>query len=66
MVVDKALIRRIVDYAELKSDDIALEVGCGTGNLTGAMLERCKVIGIEKDKKFVRLLEDKFKEQIDS
>lgn len=66
MVVDKALIRRIVDYAELRSDDIALEVGCGTGNLTGAMLERCKVIGIEKDKKFVKLLEEKFREQIDS
>lgn len=66
MVVDKALIRRIVDYAELRIDDCVLEVGCGTGNLTEALLEKCKVIGIEKDRKFVKLLENRFKEHIDS
>lgn len=66
MVVDRALIRRIVDYAELRSDDIVLEIGCGTGNLTAALLEKCKVIGIEKDQKFVRLLQEKFREEIES
>ncbi|MEM1576699.1 MAG: 16S rRNA (adenine(1518)-N(6)/adenine(1519)-N(6))-dimethyltransferase RsmA [Archaeoglobaceae archaeon] len=66
MVVDKSLIRRIVDYSELKSDDHVLEIGCGTGNLTSELLKHCKVIGIEKDVKFVRMLETKFEDEIKS
>lgn len=64
MVVDKSLIRRIVDYAKLKSDDRVLEIGCGTGNLTSELLKNCMVIGIEKDVKFVKMLETKFKDEI--
>ncbi len=66
MVVDRALIRRIVDYAELDGGDVVLEVGCGTGNLTAAMLDVCRVIGIEKDEKLVKLLEKKFCKEIES
>lgn len=66
MVVDRALIKRIVDYAELRKDDCVLEIGCGTGNLTSALLERCKVIGIEKDGKLVKVLQEKFEDYIDS
>ncbi len=61
MVVDKALLRRIVRYAELCGDDVVLEVGCGTGNLTRLLLRYAgKVIGIEKDSKLAARLRKKF------
>lgn len=66
MVVNRALIRRIVDHADLKSDDCVLEIGCGTGNLTDEILRRCRVIGIEKDGRFVKLLRERFKREIES
>ncbi|NHW24011.1 MAG: ribosomal RNA small subunit methyltransferase A [Archaeoglobales archaeon] len=66
MVVDRSLIRRIVEYAELDSSDAVLEVGCGTGNLTAAILENCRVIGIEKDGELVRMLENRFRREIES
>ena len=66
IVKSKALLRRIVNYAELNEDDIVLEVGCGTGGLTRFLLEKCKVIGIEKDKRFVDLLRKKFYYEIET
>ncbi len=66
MVVDKALLRRIVRYAELCSDDVVLEVGCGTGNLTRLLLRYAgKVIGIEKDSKLAARLRKKFAIEIE-
>lgn len=66
MLVNRAIIERIVSYAELENDDLVLEIGCGTGNLTEALLRKCGVIGIEKDGKFVKLLRERFKEEIES
>ncbi len=61
MVIDKRLIRRIAEYAELEPGEIVLEVGCGTGNLTRELMKYgVKVIGIEKDLKYVSLLQKKF------
>lgn len=65
IVMSKSLLRRIVNYAELSDDDIVLEVGCGTGKLTKLLLEKCKVIGIEKDRRFVDLLKKKFSLEIE-
>ncbi len=62
---DKALLKRIVSYAELSQNDTVLEIGCGTGNLTEFILKRAgKVYGIEKDRRFVRLLENRFDNEI--
>ncbi len=66
MVVSRSLISRIVGYADLKPEDVVLEVGCGTGNLTKELLRRCKVVGIEKDSKMVEKLHRRFKIEIDS
>jgi 16S rRNA (adenine1518-N6/adenine1519-N6)-dimethyltransferase len=66
MVVSKNLVRRIVNYAELKKDDVVLEVGCGTGNLTAELLKCCRVVGIEMDPRFIDLLSEKFSSEIDS
>ncbi|RLI78516.1 ribosomal RNA small subunit methyltransferase A [Archaeoglobales archaeon] len=65
MLLDTRILKRIVDYAEVSEEDTVLEVGCGTGNLTEYLLERCKVIGIEVDREMVKHLKVRFKDKID-
>ncbi|MBE8540079.1 16S rRNA (adenine(1518)-N(6)/adenine(1519)-N(6))-dimethyltransferase RsmA [Geoglobus acetivorans] len=61
ILIDRGVVSRIIRYAELKRTDTVLEVGCGTGILTEQLLKHAgKVYGIEKDKRFVKLLENKF------
>lgn len=44
------ILQRIVDYAELSSDDVVLEVGPGLGTLTFKLAEKAgKVVAVEKD-----------------
>ncbi|MDI3502941.1 MAG: rRNA (adenine1518-N6/adenine1519-N6)-dimethyltransferase, partial [Archaeoglobi archaeon] len=57
---DSRVLRRIVDYAELKPDDVVLEIGAGTGNLTVLLSERCrKVIAYEKDRELASMIPKK-------
>jgi 16S rRNA (adenine1518-N6/adenine1519-N6)-dimethyltransferase len=63
--MDKAVLRRIVEYAEISEDDIVLEIGSGPGNLTFELLRKAgKVIGIEKDHRMVGILKKKFSREI--
>lgn len=49
------VVQSIVDKSGLKSTDIVLEIGPGTGNLTMKLLERAKrVIAVELDPRMVR------------
>ncbi len=65
MVVDRGLLRRITEYAELKPGETVLEVGCGTGNLTRELMKHgVKVVGIEKDSRYVAMLRKKFDYEI--
>lgn len=64
MVVSRPLILRIVGYAELELEDVVLEVGCGTGNLTKELLKKCRVVGIEKDRRMVEILQKRFGEEL--
>lgn len=60
-LVDSDVARREVEAAGLKSTDVVLEVGPGLGALTEHLLEAgCKVIAVEKDLKFVEVLEERF------
>ncbi|PKP61021.1 MAG: ribosomal RNA small subunit methyltransferase A [Candidatus Altiarchaeales archaeon HGW-Altiarchaeales-1] len=62
-MTDKNLIRKICDYADLKDDEIVLEIGAGTGNLTAELSERCRnVIAIERDERLVNFLIKRFKD----
>ena len=59
----KKIIADIIKAADLKPDDVVLEVGPGKGILTEALLEavpRGKVIAIEKDKRLFDYLWTKF------
>lgn len=49
-MTDKETLRKICKYAHLNKDDVVLEIGAGTGNLTFEIAKFAMVHGIEKDK----------------
>ncbi|MCK5392367.1 MAG: ribosomal RNA small subunit methyltransferase A [Deltaproteobacteria bacterium] len=60
-IKDSRVIDRIVELAELSSEDEVLEIGPGLGALTVGLIEKAgKVVAIEKDKKLVAHLRESF------
>jgi 16S rRNA (adenine1518-N6/adenine1519-N6)-dimethyltransferase len=58
-LIDRGVLRAILDAAELSPDDDVLEVGPGPGILTAALSERARsVTAVEIDARMVALLED--------
>ena len=60
---NKKKIKKIVDALELKTGDVVIEIGPGHGELTDELKVKSlklKVIAIEKDFKFVEVLQKKF------
>ncbi len=61
-LVNPRILDKIVAAAEINKEDIVLEVGPGTGNLTARIAEKAKkVIAIEKDSRLIEQLKEKFK-----
>ena len=63
---DKNIIDIIVNSGDIKKNDIILEVGPGTGNLTERILSKSpkKIFAVEKDKFLSKKLIEKFNEKI--
>lgn len=62
-LVDKNVLLKIEEIADLKPSDLVIEVGTGFGFLTSFLAGRVKnVITIEKDKTVYDLVEQKFQE----
>lgn len=60
-LVNEGVLNKIIIAAEIKKDDIILEVGPGTGNLTAKLvLEAKEVIAVEKDKRLISQLQKSF------
>ncbi len=57
---DKRIRDRIIENASLSESDTVLEIGCGTGFLTEKLVEKSRVIGIEKDKRLASILKNRF------
>jgi 16S rRNA (adenine1518-N6/adenine1519-N6)-dimethyltransferase len=56
-MVDRRALERIVEAAELGSEDTILEIGPGLGTLTQALAERAgRVIAVELDERMVEIL----------
>ena len=66
-LVDSKILKQIVDLGEINSNDIVLEVGPGTGNLTQKILQKKpkKLIVVEKDKNLSIILKKKFNNNIE-
>ncbi|HOD97052.1 MAG TPA: rRNA adenine N-6-methyltransferase family protein, partial [Candidatus Paceibacterota bacterium] len=55
-LINKNALKKIVDALSISENDIIIEIGAGTGNLTQEILKKTsKVIAIEKDKSLVKL-----------
>ena len=60
-VVDEAAVRRQVEYANIESKDVVLEVGAGIGTLTKLLIKKAsKVYVVEKDPSMVEILKERF------
>lgn len=60
-LVDQGILSRIVEVADVQADDVVLEIGPGTGNLTEHLLSHAKkVIAVEIDRDMVAHLEARF------
>ena len=58
-LIDKRVLGRIMDAAEIGKDDCAIEVGPGIGTMTQYLAERAReVVAVEIDKMLIPILED--------
>ena len=65
-LTDKNIVNIIINTGNIKKNDIVLEVGSGTGNLTEKILSKNpkKLFAVEKDKSLAIKLHEKFREKI--
>ncbi len=60
-LVDERILDRIVGAAEIKPNEVILEIGAGIGNLTERLMGKAAhVFAIERDHKLVEVLIDRF------
>ena len=66
-LVDNNILNIITNLGQISSNDIVLEVGPGTGNLTKKILEKKpkKLIIIEKDRNLSKILKEKFNNDVE-
>ncbi len=62
-LVDKGVLRKIIETADLSPDDMVLEIGPGIGTLTQELAQKAgRVIAIEKDQKMCEILKETLKD----
>jgi len=66
-LIDNNILDMIVELGEIKSNDVVLEVGPGTGNLTEKILKKepKKLVAVEKDKNLSEILKKKFTNNVE-
>lgn len=58
-LVDKNILNKIIEAADLRPDDIVIEVGTGIGTLTKELAKRVeKVYAVEIDRKLIPIVEE--------
>lgn len=63
-LVNDKILDKIIEAAELMSEDIVLEIGPGLGILTEVLAKKVKkIVAIELDKKLAAFLQEKFRQQ---
>jgi 16S rRNA (adenine1518-N6/adenine1519-N6)-dimethyltransferase len=62
-LIDLNLMRKLIDAAEIQSNDVVLEVGCGTGSFTEGLAEVAGfLIGVEYDNVLAPVVQRNFKD----
>lgn len=62
-LIDDNIIGKIIDSADVRENDLVIEIGPGVGSLTEGLAQRAKkVIAIEIDKNIIEPLKDNLKE----
>ena len=63
---DKNIIKSIVEVGNISKNNVVLEIGPGTGNLTECILKKNpkKIFVVEKDTNLVNILNNKFHNDI--
>jgi len=62
-LIDKEILKKIIEAADLNPKDTVLEIGPGIGTLTLELAKRAKkVVAIEKDQKMVEILKENLKD----
>lgn len=62
-LINQGVLNKIVDAANLNINDVVVEIGPGTGNLTEKIAEKAgRVMAIEKDNRLIESLKEKFKD----
>jgi len=55
-LIDLNLMRLLVDSANIQKNDVVLEVGCGTGSMTGLLAQKAgRVIAVELDRNLAEI-----------
>ncbi len=61
-LINRGVLDKIINAAELDKNDTVIEIGPGTGVLTEKLAEKAdKIIAIEKDRRLIEGLKEKFK-----
>ncbi len=56
-LTDETIVKKMADLAELKRNDVVLEIGAGTGNITRVLAKKVgKIIAFEIDERFKQIL----------
>ena len=57
-LISDIILKKIIRASQIKSSDLILEIGSGTGILTKALAQKAKkIIAVEKDKSLISILE---------
>lgn len=62
---DKNTIKKIVNIIDLKEDDLVIEVGAGSGELTEEIKDKSRVITYEIDKELENVLKKRFSNNVE-
>jgi 23S rRNA (adenine-N6)-dimethyltransferase len=60
-LINKKILRYLINQSSISRDDLVYDIGAGSGNITGALLEKgARVIAIEKDTALYRRCRQRF------
>ena len=55
-LIDKNILAKIIEAADLSKKDYVIEVGCGVGTLTQELCQRARwVLGVEVDPNMIKI-----------